>query len=80
MKATGIVRSIDDLGRIVLPIELRKAMNINRRDSLEIFVDDHSIILKKYDKSCVFCGSIENIQDFKGSSVCKNCLNEISKI
>lgn len=80
MKATGIVRPIDDLGRIVLPIELRKAMNINRRDLLEIFVDDSNIILKKYDKSCVFCGNIENIQDFKGHSVCSKCLSEISKI
>lgn len=80
MKATGIVRPIDDLGRIVLPIELRKAMNINRRDLLEIFVDDSSIILKKYDKSCVFCGNIENIHDFKGHSVCNKCLSEISKI
>ena len=80
MKATGIVRPIDDLGRIVLPIELRKAMNINKRDLLEIFVEDSTIILKKYDKSCLFCGNTEEIQDFKGHSVCKNCLSEISRI
>lgn len=80
MKATGIIRPIDDLGRIVLPIELRKAMNINKKDLLEIFVNDSTIILKKYDKSCIFCASTDNIQDFKGHSVCQNCLNEISNI
>ena len=77
MKATGIVRPIDDLGRIVLPIELRKAMNINRRDLLEIFVDDSSIILKKYDKSCVFCGNAKDIIHFKGKNVCSDCAHEL---
>ena len=57
MKSTGVVRKIDELGRFVLPIELRKNLRINNRDSVEIFVEDDKIILKKYEPSCVFCGA-----------------------
>ena len=73
MKATGIVRKIDELGRIVLPIELRRTMNIAVKDSLEIFVDGDSIILKKYSPSCIFCGQTEGILTFKGKNVCADC-------
>ena len=57
MKATGIVRKVDELGRIVLPIELRRTLNIEIKDPLEIYVDGESIMLKKYQPACVFCGS-----------------------
>lgn len=80
MKATGVVRPIDSLGRVVLPIELRKKMCINNGDLLEIFVDKESIVLKKYTKSCAFCSSQENIVEFKENYVCKDCLKNIKKI
>ena len=80
MKATGVVRPIDSLGRVVLPIEIRRKMCINNGDLLEIFVDKENIVLKKYTKSCVFCSSQENIVEFKENYVCKDCLKNIKKI
>jgi len=79
MKSTGIVRRIDELGRIVLPIELRRNLDINERDSLEIFVENDCIILKKYELNCVFCGSNDNISLFKNRTVCAKCIEEIKK-
>lgn len=80
MKATGIVRKVDELGRIVLPIELRRTLNINIKDPVEIFVDDDCIILKKYEPTCVFCGSADNIQQIHGKSVCGACIDELKKL
>ena len=77
MKATGIVRKIDDLGRVVLPIELRRTLGISERDSLEIYVDGENIILKKYAPACIFCGSADEIVDFHDKSVCKKCIAEM---
>ncbi len=77
MKSTGIVRKVDELGRIVLPIELRRTLDINVKDSLEIYVDGSQIILKKYEPACIFCGSAKDIIHFKGKNVCKNCIGEI---
>ena len=77
MKSTGIVRRIDELGRIVLPIELRRNLEINERDSIEIFVENDCIILKKYELNCVFCSSAENVSLFKNKTVCEVCINEI---
>lgn len=77
MKSTGIVRKVDELGRIVLPIELRRTLDIGERDSLEIYVEGSSIILKKYRPACVFCDSIRDVQEFKGKNVCKRCRSEL---
>ena len=77
MKATGIVRKIDDLGRIVLPIELRRTLGISERDSLEIYVDHNNMLLKKYEPACIFCGSADNITVYKEKNVCEHCLNEL---
>lgn len=77
MKSTGIVRSIDELGRIVLPMELRKTMDINSKDKLEIYVDGDSIVLKKHQITCSFCGSHDDIVDFKGHCICENCIAEL---
>ena len=77
MKATGIVRPIDDLGRVVLPMELRKVMDIKKKDSLEIYVDDDRIILQKHQPSCIFCKSLDDIRDFKGKNVCAKCIAEL---
>ncbi|MCX8074654.1 MAG: AbrB/MazE/SpoVT family DNA-binding domain-containing protein [Clostridia bacterium] len=78
MKSTGIVRKVDELGRIVLPMELRKNLDINIKDSLEIYVDGNSVILKKYFPACIFCGEAEDVLSFKGKNICKNCLKQIS--
>ena len=80
MKFTGVIRPIDDLGRVVLPIELRKSLNIEKKDLLEIFVDGSNIILKKHQKSCVFCENTDELTDFKGKTVCKNCIKNLVTI
>ena len=79
MKSTGIVRKVDELGRIVLPSELRKSLGIDVKDSLEIYTSGDSVILKKYLPSCIFCGEANDITVFKNKNVCKSCLKQISK-
>ena len=80
VKSTGIVRKVDELGRIVIPIELRRNLDIDERDSLEIYVEDDHIILKKYSPACAFCANAGEITVFKGRNICKNCLAEISQM
>lgn len=77
MKSTGIVRKVDELGRIVLPIELRRTLGIELRDPLEIYVEGDSIVLKKYNPTCIFCGSKENIFVYHEKNVCSGCLDEL---
>ncbi|MBO5449100.1 MAG: AbrB/MazE/SpoVT family DNA-binding domain-containing protein [Ruminococcus sp.] len=77
MKSTGIVRKVDELGRIVLPIELRRTYELAVKDSVEIYTDDDKIILKKFQRTCIFCGEAENLVDYKGKSICANCIAEI---
>lgn len=78
MKATGIVRKIDNLGRIVIPKELRETMNINVKDPIEIYVDDNDkIILKKYQPACIFCGNAEDTIEYNGKIICYSCLDDI---
>jgi len=76
MKSTGIVRKVDELGRVVIPIELRRTLNIDIKDALEIFVEGESIILKKYEPSCIFCGQARNTISFKNKLICNDCLKE----
>ncbi len=78
MKSTGIVRKIDNLGRIVLPSELRKKLNIEIKDAVEIYVSGDSIILKKYFPACVFCGEANDIISYRDKNICSNCLKEIN--
>lgn len=80
MKSTGMVRKVDELGRIVLPIEMRRTLDIAEKDSLEIYVEGSSIILKKYKPSCIFCDTNKDIQQFKGKNVCPKCLREIKEV
>lgn len=77
MKSTGVVRRIDELGRIVLPIEIRRSLDINVKDPVEIFIDNEKIILQKYSPSCIFCGDADNIVFFNGKRICSKCLEEI---
>ncbi len=79
MKSTGVVRKVDELGRIVIPIELRRTMGIEEKDALEIYVDNEKIILKKYEPACIFCGNAEEVINYKGKNLCRNCLTELSK-
>ena len=80
MKATGIVRKVDELGRIVLPKELRNTLDIKEKDSLEIYVDVDQIILKKYAPACIFCSNAGDIVTFKGKNVCKECLERMKDL
>ncbi|MTI65953.1 MAG: AbrB/MazE/SpoVT family DNA-binding domain-containing protein [Firmicutes bacterium] len=79
MKSTGIVRKVDELGRIVIPKELRRTLDIAEKDSLEIYVDGEQIILKKYQPACIFCGQAKDISVFKGKNICPDCLDELKK-
>ena len=80
MKSTGMVRKVDELGRIVLPIELRRTLEIAERDSLEIYVEGSTIILKKYEPACIFCGDAKDVVNYKGRNICKKCLDEMKKL
>ena len=93
MKSTGIVRKVDELGRIVLPIELRRTLvlcrgindgeelrrtlDIAEKDAIEIYVDGESIILKKYEPTCIFCGDGRNVENYRGKNICANCMKEL---
>ena len=77
MKSTGMVRKVDELGRIVLPAEIRQSMDINVRDSLEIFTDGGRIILQKYQPSCIFCNNVDNIVFFQNKRVCAECVAKL---
>lgn len=77
MKATGIIRKVDDLGRIVLPIELRRMLDIAERDELEIYMESDRIVLKKYEPACIFCGSALNLKSFSGKNVCRECIQKM---
>ena len=80
MKSTGIVRKVDELGRIVLPIEMRRTLDIGKKDALEIYVEGSSVILKKYKPSCVFCDATKDITVFKGKNICPKCLKELKEL
>lgn len=75
MKATGIVRKVDELGRIVVPIELRRSLGIGDRDAVEMVMENDSIIIRKHQPSCVFCGSTDDTVEYRQKIVCKNCID-----
>lgn len=79
MKSTGIVRKVDELGRIVLPIELRRTLGIEEKDRIEIFVDGESIILRKYQPACIFCDNAKDIIDYKGKNICPDCIRAMNE-
>lgn len=80
MKSTGITRQVDELGRFVLPIEIRRALDINVRDSLEIFTDEGRIILQKYHPACFFCSNADDLVYFENKRICRECLEKIKKL
>ena len=77
MKSTGIIRKVDELGRIVLPIELRRNLDIAERDELEIYVDGDNVILRKHEASCIFCGSVSALYQYQGKYVCEACISAL---
>lgn len=77
---TGIVRKIDELGRIVLPMELRRTLGISTYDEMEIYTDGDSVILKKHEQACIFCGSVANLSSFHGKKICRACRQKIAKM
>ena len=77
MKSVGIVRKVDELGRIVLPVELRRKFGIEIRDAVEIYTDDNSIILRKYEPCCIFCGDAKEVFQFSGKNICPSCAKAI---
>ncbi len=79
MKSTGIVRKVDELGRVVLPMELRRSLGIAIKDSLEIYVDGSSIILKKYEPACIFCNEADDVINYKGKIICRECLAKLAE-
>lgn len=79
MKSTGIVRKVDELGRIVLPIELRRTLGIEENDRIEIFVDGESIILRKYQPACIFCDNAKDIINYKGKNICPDCIRAMTE-
>ena len=80
MKSTGIIRRVDELGRVVIPIEIRNKFGIAEKDPIEIFVDGSSIVLKKHEENCIFCGNTKNLLEYKGRLVCDKCANQITKV
>ena len=81
MKATGMSRHVDELGRVVIPKELRRTLGINVQDPLAIFTHEDQIILRKYNSGCVFCGELsEDMRYFHGDQVCASCVNEMTEI
>lgn len=80
MKSTGIVRRVDEFGRISLPVEMRKTMGLEEKSPVEFFVDGNAIVVKKYSPSCVFCGESEEVVEYLGKMVCANCIATLSEI
>ena len=80
MKSTGIIRRMDELGRVVIPIEIRNQFHIVEKDPIEIYVDGSSIILKKYEPNCIFCGNSKNLISYKDKLVCTKCAQKLSDL
>ena len=78
MKSTGILRKVDELGRVVIPIELRNKLDIHEKDPLEIYVEGNDIILRKFQPNCIFCGSTENLVEYKDKLVCDKCSKQLN--
>ena len=78
MRSLGIVRNLDQLGRLVIPKETRRMFNLNEGEPVEIFTDEDKIIIKKYNPGCQCCGDMKDVKEYKGIRICKKCLNELS--
>ena len=79
MKSTGIVRKVDELGRVVIPIELRRTLSVEIKDALEIFAEGHMIILRRYEPLCYICGGSNRLETFKEKIICSDCIDMVKK-
>lgn len=80
MKSTGIIRKMDELGRVVIPIEIRNQFGIAEKDPMEIYVDGSNIVLKKYEPNCIFCGNTKNLIDYNNKLICEECSEKIGEL
>lgn len=80
MKSTGVIRRVDELGRVVIPMEIRTQFGISEKDPMEIYVEGPSIVLKKYEPNCIFCGNSKKLVEYEGKPICKKCVNNIYKV
>lgn len=80
MKSTGIVRRIDELGRVVIPMEIRNQFGIHEKDPMEIYVNGSTIVLKKYEENCIFCGNTENLMKYGEKLICQDCAKHIEDL
>ena len=80
MKTTGVIRQLDSLGRIVVPIGLRRTLDIGPKDMLEIFVEGNSVILRKYEPDCLFCGGSRELSPYRDKMICARCLKELKQL
>lgn len=79
MKSTGIIRKVDNLGRVVLPIEFRRLLDISERDELEIFLENDQIVMQKFEPVCIFCGGTQNLIQFNRKNICQTCIREMKQ-
>ena len=80
MKSTGIIRRVDELGRVVIPIEIRNQVNIVEKDPIEIYANGSSIILKKFEENCIFCGNTQNLLSYNSKLICPECAKKIGTL
>lgn len=80
MKSTGIIRKLDELGRVVIPKEIRNKLNIEEKDPIEIYLDGESIVLKKYESGCIFCGNTKDLVLYDGKLICKKCVTKLTEL
>lgn len=80
MKSTGIIRALDSLGRVVLPIELRRALDLSEHDRVEIFTDEDQIILRKYEPNCCFCGASKDLKTYRDKLICRKCIEKLGNL
>lgn len=80
MKSTGIVRKVDELGRVVIPIEIRRNFDLNEGDPMEIYVDGQHVVLRKYQPQCIFCGEAKDVRNLRGKNMCPKCIDELKNI
>ena len=80
MKSTGIIRKVDELGRVVIPKEIRNKFEIAEKDPIEIYVEGSSIVLKKFEQNCIFCGSTKDLVEYKDKLICSKCADNLMKL
>ena len=78
MKSTGMIRRVDELGRVVIPKEIRNKLDIQEKDPIEIYVQEDCVILKKYESNCIFCGNTKDLIEYREKLICKKCLKDLS--